>query len=80
MPLTLRTMLDLDVLATGRPEIVAGDDLVDRPVRWVHVTEPTTSTTSWVATRSCSRPACRSPAPRPIRAVHPAARQRQRAG
>lgn len=39
MPLTLRTMLTLDVLATGRPEVVAGDELIDRPVRWVHVTE-----------------------------------------
>lgn len=39
MSLTLRTMLSLDVLATGRPEVVAGEDLLDRPVRWVHVTE-----------------------------------------
>lgn len=39
MSLTLRTMLSLDVLATGEPEVVAGEELLDRPVRWVHVTE-----------------------------------------
>lgn len=39
MAMTLRTMLALDVLATGRPEVLAGEDLLDRPVRWVHVTE-----------------------------------------
>lgn len=32
-------MLALDVLAIGRPEVMAGDGVLDRPVRWVHVTE-----------------------------------------
>lgn len=39
MPLTLRAMLTLDVLASGRPEIVAGHSGINRPVRWVHVME-----------------------------------------
>lgn len=39
MPLTLRTMLSMDVIAAGQPEILAAASLVDRPVRWVHVTE-----------------------------------------
>lgn len=39
MPLTLRTMLSMDVLVAGRPEVMAGHDGLDRPVRWVHVTE-----------------------------------------
>ncbi|WP_159085811.1 PucR family transcriptional regulator [Aeromicrobium chenweiae] len=39
MPLTLRTILALDVLVAGRPEVLAGEDALDRPVRWVHVTE-----------------------------------------
>lgn len=39
MSLTLRTMLALDVVASGRPEVLAGQDDLDRVVRWVHVTE-----------------------------------------
>ncbi len=39
MPLTLRSILDLDVVADGDPQIVAGHDDLDRVVRWVHVTE-----------------------------------------
>jgi purine catabolism regulator len=39
MALTLRTMLAMDVVASGRPEVLAGDDSLDRSVRWVHVTE-----------------------------------------
>lgn len=29
----------MDVVASGRPEVHAGEDSLDRPVRWVHVTE-----------------------------------------
>ncbi|MRK03079.1 PucR family transcriptional regulator [Aeromicrobium sp. S22] len=39
MPLTLRTILAMDVLTAGRPEVLAGEQSLDRPVRWVHVTE-----------------------------------------
>lgn len=39
MPMTLRAMLELDVLAAGRPEVLAGEERLDRLVRWVHVTE-----------------------------------------
>ncbi|WP_082556117.1 PucR family transcriptional regulator [Aeromicrobium sp. Root472D3] len=39
MPLTLRSILDLDVVADGDPLVLAGGDALDRIVRWVHVTE-----------------------------------------
>ncbi len=39
MPLTLRSILTMDVLADGAPEILAGAGELDRHVRWVHVTE-----------------------------------------
>lgn len=36
---TMRTMLSLDVLADGQPEVLAALGSLDRPVRWVHVAE-----------------------------------------
>jgi PucR family transcriptional regulator, purine catabolism regulatory protein len=36
---TLRQVLDLDVLRRAGPRVVAGADRLDRPVRWVHVAE-----------------------------------------
>mgnify|MGYP001057602398 CR=1 FL=1 len=36
---TVAEVLALPVLARGLPKVVAGQDRLDRPVRWVHVTE-----------------------------------------
>jgi sugar diacid utilization regulator len=41
MPLTLREVLDLDVVRRGQPQVVAAADRLDTPVRWVHVIELT---------------------------------------
>ncbi|MEU3889798.1 PucR family transcriptional regulator ligand-binding domain-containing protein [Streptomyces sp. NPDC029041] len=38
---TLADVLALPVLAAGQPQVVTGLDLLDRPVRWVHITELT---------------------------------------
>ncbi|MES4903141.1 MULTISPECIES: PucR family transcriptional regulator ligand-binding domain-containing protein [unclassified Streptomyces] len=40
-PLTVADILALPVLAAGRPRVVTGGDHLDRPVRWVHITELT---------------------------------------
>ncbi|WP_367318474.1 PucR family transcriptional regulator [Streptomyces sp. HUAS ZL42] len=40
-PLTVADVLDLPVLAAGQPQIVTGVPHLDRPVRWVHITELT---------------------------------------
>ncbi|MCX3064167.1 PucR family transcriptional regulator [Streptomyces beihaiensis] len=37
--LTVRQVLALDRLTAGEPEVVAGADHLDHPVRWVHVAE-----------------------------------------
>ncbi|MGI5451612.1 PucR family transcriptional regulator [Streptomyces sp. CA-249302] len=39
--LTVADVLALPVLADGRPQVVTGVDRLDRPVRWVHITELT---------------------------------------
>jgi Purine catabolism regulatory protein-like family/PucR C-terminal helix-turn-helix domain/GGDEF-like domain len=39
MPLTLREVLDLDVVRRGSPLVVAGEGRLDVPVRWVHAAE-----------------------------------------
>src|ERR1700753_3041369 len=41
MPLTLREVLDLDVVRRGLPSVVAGGTRLDTPVRWVHAVELT---------------------------------------
>jgi hypothetical protein len=41
MPLTLREVLDLDVVRRGSPLVVAGAARLDVPVRWVHAAEHT---------------------------------------
>jgi hypothetical protein len=41
MPLTLRQVLDLDVVRRGAPHVVAGSGRLDGPVRWVHALELT---------------------------------------
>jgi Purine catabolism regulatory protein-like family/PucR C-terminal helix-turn-helix domain/GGDEF-like domain len=41
MPLTLREVLDLDVVRRGAPHVVAGSWRLDVPVRWVHALELT---------------------------------------
>jgi len=41
MPLTLREVLDLDVVRRGLPLVVAGAARLDVPVRWVHAAELT---------------------------------------
>ena len=41
MPLTLRQVLDLDVVRRGAPHVVAGSGRLDVPVRWVHALELT---------------------------------------
>ena len=41
MPLTLRQVLDLDVVRRGSPLVVAGAGRLDVPVRWVHALELT---------------------------------------
>ncbi|WP_329294360.1 PucR family transcriptional regulator [Streptomyces pseudovenezuelae] len=40
-PLTVADVLNLPVLSAGQPQVVTGADLLDRPVRWVHMTELT---------------------------------------
>ncbi|MEU1790147.1 PucR family transcriptional regulator ligand-binding domain-containing protein [Streptomyces sparsogenes] len=40
-PLTVADVLALPVLAAGRPRVVTGEGHLDRPVRWVHITELT---------------------------------------
>ncbi|GAA0342035.1 PucR family transcriptional regulator [Actinoallomurus spadix] len=39
--LTVRDVLDLDLVATWGPEVAAGAAHLDRPVRWLHVAEAT---------------------------------------
>jgi purine catabolism regulator len=39
MPLTLRELLELDVLRQAKPEVLVGQSALDRPVRWVHSSE-----------------------------------------
>jgi PucR family transcriptional regulator, purine catabolism regulatory protein len=41
MPLTVREVLDLDVVQRGSPLVVAGAARLDAPVRWVHALELT---------------------------------------
>ena len=41
MSLTLREVLDLDVVRRGQPRVVAAADRLDVPVRWVHAAELT---------------------------------------
>jgi hypothetical protein len=41
MPLTLRQVLDLEVVRRGSPHVVAGSGRLDLPVRWVHALELT---------------------------------------
>ncbi|MDH6122099.1 purine catabolism regulator [Kitasatospora sp. GAS204A] len=36
---TVARVLDLDVMRRGLPQVVAGADRLERPVRWVHVSE-----------------------------------------
>lgn len=38
-PLTVRDVLNLDLMATWGPEVAAGASGLDRPVRWLHVAE-----------------------------------------
>jgi PucR family transcriptional regulator, purine catabolism regulatory protein len=40
-PLTVADVLALPVMAVGVPQVVAGEAALDRPVRWVHITELT---------------------------------------
>ncbi|MFD6190742.1 PucR family transcriptional regulator [Streptomyces sp. NPDC060275] len=40
-PPTVADVLALPVLAAGDPRVVAGEEHLDRPVRWVHITELT---------------------------------------
>ncbi|WP_020139240.1 PucR family transcriptional regulator [Streptomyces sp. 351MFTsu5.1] len=40
-PLTVADVLALPVLSAGQPQVLTGADLLDRPVRWVHMTELT---------------------------------------
>lgn len=39
--LTVADVLALPVLASGQPRVLTGEDRLDRPVRWVHITELT---------------------------------------
>lgn len=39
MSLSLRDVLELDALRRARPEVLHGEHLLDRPVRWVHTSE-----------------------------------------
>jgi PucR family transcriptional regulator, purine catabolism regulatory protein len=41
MPLTLREVLDLDVVRRGAPHVVAGAARLDAHIRWVHALELT---------------------------------------
>ncbi|HEY6799921.1 MAG TPA: PucR family transcriptional regulator ligand-binding domain-containing protein, partial [Agromyces sp.] len=36
---TVREILMLDAVAQGLPEVLSGDDALDAPVRWVHVSD-----------------------------------------
>jgi purine catabolism regulator len=38
---SIRDILRLDAVASGMPEVLAGESKLDSPVRWVHVTETT---------------------------------------
>ncbi|MGW5665872.1 PucR family transcriptional regulator [Streptomyces sp. NPDC003758] len=40
-PITVADVLALPVLAAGQPQVVTGAARLDRPVRWVHITELT---------------------------------------
>ncbi|MEU3341282.1 PucR family transcriptional regulator ligand-binding domain-containing protein [Streptomyces sp. NPDC006668] len=40
-PITVADVLALPVLAAGQPKVVTGMPFLDRPVRWVHITEVT---------------------------------------
>ncbi|RIK10333.1 MAG: hypothetical protein DCC50_14840, partial [Acidobacteria bacterium] len=42
-PLTVRDVLELEQVQLGRPEVLAGHDRLDLPVRWVHVAESRTA-------------------------------------
>src|SRR5215469_11775262 len=39
--ITLREVLDLDVVRRGQPQVMAAADRLDVPVRWVHAAELT---------------------------------------
>lgn len=39
MSVTIRRVLELPVVRRGVPEVVAGANLIDRPLRWVHAAE-----------------------------------------
>lgn len=39
MVLTVADVLDLDIVRGGQPQVLAGRDRLDTPVRWVHVSE-----------------------------------------
>jgi len=39
VPVTIREALSLPVLADGDPVVLSGDTALDRPLRWVHVSE-----------------------------------------
>ncbi|MES4903457.1 MULTISPECIES: PucR family transcriptional regulator ligand-binding domain-containing protein [unclassified Streptomyces] len=39
MQLTIREVLALPVMAAGRPRVIGGRDHLDRPVRWVHISD-----------------------------------------
>ncbi|MDT0379337.1 PucR family transcriptional regulator ligand-binding domain-containing protein [Streptomyces sp. DSM 42041] len=39
MPTSVADVLALPAVAEGAPQVLAGHDLLDRPVRWVHVSE-----------------------------------------
>ncbi|MFK4269760.1 PucR family transcriptional regulator [Streptomyces milbemycinicus] len=41
MQLTIREVLALPVMAAGRPRVIGGRDHLDRPVRWVHISDLT---------------------------------------
>ena len=36
---TIREVLRLEEVVTAVPEVLTGEDALDRPVRWVHVSE-----------------------------------------
>ncbi|ABL84120.1 transcriptional regulator, CdaR family [Nocardioides sp. JS614] len=39
MPVTIREALSLPALADGDPVVLSGDAVLDRPLRWVHISE-----------------------------------------
>ncbi|MGW3569117.1 PucR family transcriptional regulator [Streptomyces sp. NPDC000941] len=41
MQLTIQEVLALPVMAAGRPRVIGGRDHLDRPVRWVHISDLT---------------------------------------